>query len=981
MLKLYDIKKDYKMPDYVVHALNGISINFRKNELVSILGPSGCGKTTLLNIIGGLDQYTSGDIIVGDISTKNYKDRDWDIYRNHYIGFVFQSYNLIPHLNVLQNVEMGLSISGISRSKRRAMAIAALEKVGLGEQLKKKPAQMSGGQCQRVAIARAIVTNPKIILADEPTGALDTETSKQIMDLLQEISDDRLVIMVTHNPQLAQRYSTRIIELLDGGIISDSNPYDGMPTMIEPVKPIQKEEPVVTKKERLVFGMPVSEYKKLTLAQQANVRKEFYKERRDARKNKNIEVPVEDKPDTQLVEPETSKYISRITPTAPKLPNAKKPKEKKNRASMSIFTAMMLSARNLWTKKFRTGLIAFAGSIGIIGIALVLSLTNGFNIYVENLQTSTLVNMPVTISSMAISIDTSSIIDNFNNTDNMYPDDNEVRPYSIKNAVGIDISVNILSPEYIEYVEKLDSKYYNSIRYSYSFRPTLAVKNYRGDISKVNLYGNSAGNYWGELLDKDFMQTQYDVLYGRYPQNYDEIVLVVDAYNNINASTLEMLGYQLTYKDDDSNTYANIPFSEFVYNAETNPKVYTIITNNNRYYTEDVDGKELYLEHKIKDSYEKPGNIPLKIVGVIRQNRDLILPFMPSGLAYTPELAEYYLNNCMQSDVAVAQRANEDWSVLTGNDFASDYSTLVTIMTSYGLSEKSLISTLKAMLNKETLMQYLKDYCTEEQIDQLLADMANEETVNGMMTLISKDLNIAPSILKVFISTMLGSIPELGLSSDAILTILNSGYETALQRLGASTMPSAVYIYPKSFDDKDAVLAYLDAWNDKCDAKGDLILRVKYTDMAGTVSTMLRYIITIVSGILIAFAAISLVVSSIMIAIVTYISVLERTTEIGVLRSLGARKIDIANVFNSETTIIGAISGVLGVVIAWILDFPMNAILHSISNTVPVNFAQICWWHGILLVVLSMILNIIAGFIPSIIASKKDPVVALRSTN
>ena len=275
MLKLYDIKKDYKMPDYVVHALNGISINFRKNELVSILGPSGCGKTTLLNIIGGLDQYTSGDIIVGDISTKNYKDRDWDIYRNHYIGFVFQSYNLIPHLNVLQNVEMGLSISGISRSKRRAMAIAALEKVGLGEQLKKKPAQMSGGQCQRVAIARAIVTNPKIILADEPTGALDTETSKQIMDLLQEISDDRLVIMVTHNPQLAQRYSTRIIELLDGGIISDSNPYDGMPTMIEPVKPIQKEEPVVSKKERLVFGMPVSEYKKLTLAHKS-IDRRFY---------------------------------------------------------------------------------------------------------------------------------------------------------------------------------------------------------------------------------------------------------------------------------------------------------------------------------------------------------------------------------------------------------------------------------------------------------------------------------------------------------------------------------------------------------------------------------------------------------------------------------------------------------------------------------------------------------------------------------
>ena len=979
MLKLYDIRKEYKLPDYVVHALNGVSINFRQSELVSILGPSGCGKTTLLNIIGGLDKYTSGDIIVGDVSTKNFKDRDWDTYRNHYIGFVFQSYNLIPHLNVLQNVEMGLSISGISKSKRKQMAIAALEKVGLGEQLKKKPSQMSGGQCQRVAIARAIVTNPKIILADEPTGALDTETSTQIMDLLQEISDDRLVIMVTHNPQLAQRYSSRIIELLDGGIISDSNPYDGMPTMIEPVKPIQKDVPEIKKRERLVFGMPANNFRKLTLAQQANVRKEFYKERREARKNK-LEAAKEERSDTNLVEKETEKYVSRITPSAPTPPDAKKGKEKKKKTSMSIFTALMLSARNLWTKKFRTGLIAFAGSIGIIGIALVLSLTNGFNIYVDNLQTSTLVNMPVSISSMSISIDTSSIIENFNNTDDMYPSDNEVRPYSIRNASGIDISVNILSQEYMDYVKKIDKNLLNSIKYSYAFRPTLAVKNYRGDISRVNLYGNSASAFWGELLEGNFMQTQYDVLYGRYPQSYDEIVLVVDAYNNINASVLETLGYQLAYEDD-STKYKHIPFSDFVYDAETNPKVYTIITNNNRYYEENVEGKDLFLEYGIATSLAKDGNIPLKIVGVIRPNRDLILPFMAGGLAYTPELAEYYLNNCMQSDVAIAQRDNEDFSVLNGNDFASDYSTLVTIMSSYGLSEKALVDTVKSMLNKETLMQALSAYCTEAQIDKLLEDIPNEETVNGIMTLVSKDLDISPSLIKVFISTLLGSIPNLGLSSDAILTILNSGYETALQRLGASTMPSSVSIYPKSFDAKDKVLEYLDNWNKQCEASGDLVLRVKYTDLAGTVSTMLRYIIQIVSGILIAFAAISLVVSSIMIAIVTYISVLERTTEIGVLRSLGARKIDIANVFNSETTIIGAISGVLGVLIAWILTLPMNAILHTISKQVPPNFAQICWWHGILLVVLAVILNIIAGFIPSIIASKKDPVVALRSNN
>ena len=977
MLKLFDIKKDYVLPSNTVHALKGVSINFRKSELVSILGPSGCGKTTLLNIIGGLDKYSSGDLIVNGTSTKEYKDRDWDIYRNHYIGFVFQSYNLIPHLNVLQNVEIALTISGVSRSQRKAMATAALEKVGLANELKKKPSQISGGQCQRVAIARALVNNPRIILADEPTGALDTETSVQIMDLLQEISDDRLVIMVTHNPQLAQKYSTRIIELLDGTVISDSNPYDGMPVMIEPVKPIEQEK----KEDVFVYGMKEAEFKALTPMKQAQVKRQYnWKNRTTKRK---LEVPVEEdvKPDTSLVDVETSKFVATITTPSPEKPidpNTKKVKEKKHKASMSFFTALALSARNLWTKKFRTGLIAFAGSIGIIGIALVLSLTNGFNIYVDNLQTSTLVNMPVSISSMAISIDTSSIIDNFTNTDDMYPDDNEVRPYSIKNAAGIDISVNILSQEYMDYLEGIDPSLLNSVKYNYSFRPILGVKNYRGELSRVNLYGSSASGFWGELLDANFMQTQYDVLYGRYPQSYDEIVLVVDAYNNISSSILEMLGYQLAYEDN-STKYKNIPFSEFVYDAETNPKVYTVVLNNNRYYPETVDGKDLYLEESFTTAYNKPGNIPLKIVGVIRPNKDLILPFMAGGLAYTPELSAYYLENCMQSDVAIAQRANEDYSVLNGNDFSSDYSTLVTIVTSYGLTEKNLVDTIKSMLNKETLMEALSSYCSEEQIDKLLEDIPKEETLNGVMAVVSKDLDIAPSILKGFISLMLGSISELGLSSEAILTILNSGYETALQRLGASTMPSSVYIYPKTFDAKDKVLEYLDAWNKQCDESGDLILRVKYTDMAGTVSTMLRYIIQIVSGILIAFAAISLVVSSIMIAIVTYISVLERTTEIGVLRSIGARKLDIANVFNAETTIIGAISGVLGVVIAWILTLPMNAILHTISNQVPKNFAQICWWHGILLVVLAVILNVLAGFIPSIIASKKDPVVALRS--
>ena len=983
MLKLFDIKKDYVLPSNTVHALKGISINFRKSELVSILGPSGCGKTTLLNIIGGLDKYTSGDLIVNGISTKEYRDRDWDIYRNHYIGFVFQSYNLIPHLNVLQNVELALTISGVSRSQRKAMATAALERVGLGEQLKKKPSQISGGQCQRVAIARALVNNPKIILADEPTGALDTETSVQIMDLLQEISDERLVIMVTHNPQLAQKYSTRIIELLDGTVISDSNPYDGMPVMIEPVKPIEQDK----KEDVYVYGMKEAEFKALTPMKQAQVKRQYnWKNRANKRKLAvpKTEEPEEVKPDTSLVDFETSKFVATIstpTPEKPIDPNKKKVKEKKPKASMSFFTALSLSARNLWTKKFRTGLIAFAGSIGIIGIALVLSLTNGFDIYIKDLQTSTLVNMPVMISSLSISVDTNSLINMVQEEGEEYPENNEVVPYSIELNSGIKISANILSPEYVEYVSKIDKNLLNSIKYTYSFQPTMATHNYRGELTSINITNRNSQRYWNELLDTDFVKSQYDVIYGKYPENYDEIVLVVDQYNYIHADVLELLGYQLNYKDD-SMKFKNIPFSKFVYDETTNPNKYTIITNNNRYYPDTVDGKDVFSRYTTEEAYNEPSgedNIDLKIVGVIRPNKNVVIPFIPSGLAYTKELSEMYLNNCMESDVAQAQLDNNIYNVLNGNEFSADFSSLVTVLTGYGINEKDLVNTFKSMMTVERLKEYLGDTYSDEQITQLVEDISDEDTINGLMATISHDLDIPASTLKGLIAMMVELIPDIGLTSESVLTILDSAYETQLQRLGATKMPSSIYLYPKTFEDKDKALAYLDEWNTKCDASGDYVLRVSYTDAAGTVSTIVNWIVKIVSGIFIAFAAISLVVSSIMIAIVTYISVLERTTEIGVLRSIGARKLDIANVFNAETTIIGLISGVLGIIIAWILDFPINAILHSINSQVPPNFAQIAWWHAFVLIALAIVLNVLAGFIPSIIASKKDPVVALRS--
>lgn len=923
MLKLHDISKDYILPSNTVHALKGVNINFRKSELVSILGPSGCGKTTLLNIIGGLDEYTSGELIVNDVSTKEYKARDWDTYRNHYVGFVFQSYNLIPHLNVLQNVEIALSISGISRNKRKTMAIAALEKVGLGEQLKKKPSQMSGGQCQRVAIARALVTNPKIILADEPTGALDTETSKQIMDLLQEVSKERLVIMVTHNPQLAQTYSTRIIELLDGSITSDSNPYEGE----VPVDSIQ--ETVIEDEEEKTHT------------------------------KRKLEVPTEETEGT----------------------NKTVEKPKKRKSSMSFFTALALSAKNLWTKKFRTSLIAFAASIGIIGIALVLALTNGFNIYIKDLQTSALVNMPVTISSLAISVDTSSIIKSVDNPGEEYPNKDAVVPYSVEYNTGIKISANILSPEYIEYVKKVDMNYLNSIRYVYSFQPTMATHNYRGELTSINITSRSSQLYWNELLDSEFVKTQYDVLYGKYPENYDEIVLVVDQYNYIYADVLALLGYQLNYEDD-STRFRDIPFSKFIYDPVTNPNTYTIITNNNKYYKTIEDGKELYARYSLADAYAEPSgqdNIDLKIVGVIRPNKNVVIPFIPAGLAYTRELSEMYLENCLSSDVAQAQLAQDEFNVLNGNDFSSDYSSLVTVLTAYGINEKTLVSTLKSMMTLDRLKEYLGNSYSDEQLNTLIQDIAPEDTLNGLMAIISNDLGIPSSTLKGLIAMMVGLIPELGLDPDNVLTILNSAYQSQLQRLGATKMPSSIYLYPKSFDDKDKVLAYLDEWNNECEAEGNFVLKVAYTDAAGTVSTIVNWIVKIVSGIFIAFAAISLVVSSIMIAIVTYISVLERTTEIGVLRSIGARKLDIANVFNAETTIIGAASGILGIFIAWLLNFPLNLILHKISSQVPPNFSQTAWWHVLGLIGLSIVLNVIAGFIPSIIASKKDPAVALRS--
>ncbi len=973
MLKLCNIVKDYKMADYTVHALKGISLNFRKSEFVAVLGPSGCGKTTMLNIIGGLDRYTDGDLMIEGKSTKEYTSRDWDKYRNRTIGFIFQSYNLIPHLNVLQNVELALTISGVSASKKRELAVDALTRVGLEGELKKKPSQMSGGQMQRVAIARAIVNNPEIILADEPTGALDSETSEQIMDLLQEISDDRLVIMVTHNPELASRYATRTVSLKDGLVVDDTNPYDGLPTILEQVKPISDDG------DRASDSVP-----------------EKRKSRQNRKKKKSKSEPVEAIiPGSENVttddsaNPADEKFVAQITPEQPEQLTRfrHKPKKQRQHSSMNFFTALSLSARNLWTKKMRTGLTAFAGSIGIIGIALVLSLSNGFGIYMDDLERSTLSIMPVTVSGVGIKIDVNDVVNENmggGDTSGEFPDTDYITPYEPDQTMGgVSVSANIITDEYVDYVKAMDKSLLSSVQYVHSMKINVMGKDANGNIVK---FKNSETG-WQELLWDDFMKSQYDVLAGGYPgsseanavqsdsdedySSYDEngkkarqVLLVVNSYNMIETDILEALGFDVNaFFDPETNTYRPMPFDEFL------GKQFKVIHNDDYYTPVDFNGLTLYAASgDYASAWDSDKSETLTVVGILRIKEDVMYPFMQQGIAYTENLTELALANAAESEIAIAQTANKDINLRTGGSFSSDMSSVVSLFSSYGMTESVLVSTFKqgleSFLGKDSaLMQQINDCTRVNEITELLED-------NG----------ISIGAMKTLMSTVIASKLQqegVDISADVILELLNSAYQTALQEIGASDRPTAIYIYPASFDAKSKVLEYLDAWNEGKSSTET----VSYTDLASTISEVVSLVVNLVSYVLIAFASISLVVSSIMIAIITYISVLERTVEIGVLRSIGARKIDVSNVFNAETTIIGAISGVLGVVIAYLITIPINYLITTLVAEAPAHLARLNPIHGILLVALSIVLNLIAGFIPAIIASKKDPVIALRSGN
>ena len=849
MLELKNIKKDYITSDTKVTALKGINIDFRENEFVSILGPSGCGKTTLLNIIGGLDDYTKGDLIINGRSTKEYKDSDWDTYRNHNIGFVFQSYNLIPHQTVLSNVELALTLSGVSPQERKKRAIKVLEEVGLKDQINKKPNQLSGGQMQRVAIARALVNDPDILLADEPTGALDSKTSIQIMEILKKISKNKLIIMVTHNPELAEKYSSRIIKLLDGNIISDSNPYKHKE---------QEEQEFVTKGKK----------------------------------------------------------------------------------SMSLLTALSLSLNNLMTKKGRTFLTAFAGSIGIIGIALILSLSSGVQNYIDSIEEDTLSTYPISIYEQTVDM-SSLMISMMGMNEKKDHDFDKIYSNNIMNNIIETMSNQIQKNdlhEFKNYLEKSNiTNYTNDIKYGYNITLNIYNSDYSNGIIKsypneifdnIGISEMMGKNTMGvdssttiqtevfeQLIDNEkLLKDQYTLLSGTYPKEYNEVVLIVDENNEISDYTLYSLGVLDTK-----------PLKETLQKILSGQESEFTSVDTNYNYNELLDIKfKLVLS---TDYYQKNGNIyidkstdedhvknlidngvELKITGIIKPNEERISSSNYGRVGYTKKLLDYAINKTLETDIAKEQLSNKDINILTGLEFNNDFD----------------------INNLTPEQKYYLQTLSQEQLLSLISSMEN---------------NNYDSVIKT-------------------LGIVDKEY------------PSSINIYPKDFDSKEQIETLIENYNKEKTDNNELDKVINYTDIVGLMMSSVTSVVNVISYVLIAFVAVSLVVSSIMIGIITYISVLERTKEIGILRAIGASKKDVSRVFNAETMIIGLTSGVLGILVTLILNIFINII---IKHLVGINVASLPLLGAIILVVISVCLTLIAGLIPSKVASKKDPVEALRT--
>lgn len=838
MLRLTNVVKEYGTAENKIMALRGVSLDFRKNEFVSILGASGCGKTTMLNIVGGLDRYTDGDIFIDGVSTKKYKDVDWDTYRNHKIGFIFQSYNLISHLNIIENVELSLTLSGISASERKKRAEKALEAVGLQDKKYQKPNQLSGGQMQRVSIARALINNPSIILADEPTGALDSVTSVQIMELLKELANDRLVIMVTHNRELAETYSTRIVTISDGEIISDSNPYDY-------TEDLEKD----AEKKKLEENKILEEKLKAEVANETSVA--------DTVADKKVK-----KKDRLII---------------------KAKKRELSHSSMSFLTAVKLSAKNMFTKKGRTVLTAIASSIGIIGVALVLAISNGFTSYITDMERTTLSGYPLTVQQSGIDLAKAMTVMSTTDTSSnkVRPSDDVIVYYSnasIVDAMQI-IQKNNIDDEMVAALENtVTLGYATAVQKTYGYNMTVvgAVEK-RGTIAYEKLNAPAGGmsmnaigssydlNFQALVGNESYTMSQYEKVRGNFPTKANEVVLIIDQYNQVSKSVYDALnlsGKQTGFE-------------------EVLGKKFKVIGNNNVYKS---DG-DIFVE---TDDYKKmynatENNIEIEVVGIIREKEGMLMTMQTPGIGYTQALAEEMLSIEQNSKIVEAQRNATDFDVISGKTFE-----------------------------------------------------------------------------------------ELNESNTGILGSINKvTQKTLLQTLGGDKTPITVSIYPADFTGKEKIITYISDYNKTAENK------ISYSDMSAIATSTMKQMVKVISIVLICFAAVSLLVSSVMISIITYVSVVERTKEIGILRSLGARKKDIASVFNAETFIIGFASGVLGVIITYLVSIPINLIIKA-----KIGIGTLCMlspWHALLMIGISILLTVLAGLSPALMASKKDPVIALRT--
>lgn len=873
MLKLVNISKDYIVGNTTVNALKGVSVAFRENEFVSILGASGCGKTTLLNIVGGLDKYSAGDLMINGVSTKKFKSKDWDSYRNHSIGFVFQNYNLINHLTILKNVELALTISGVGRKERKERAIEALTAVGLEEQINKKPNQLSGGQMQRVAIARAIVNNPQILLADEPTGALDSKTSVQIMEILKEISKNRLIIMVTHNPELADEYSTRIIKLADGEIVDDSNPY-------------VVEEPEQTEAATTLTEKQEDENADENVSLVAAAENEITADSEAPRKDDTVSLDAEAEPENETPESGSKKKKSK--------------KVKPPKTSMSYFTALSLSLRNLMTKKGRTIVTAIAGSIGILGIGLVLSISNGFNLYISDMEQAIMTNQPVSIQQTTIDLEEmqNAMMDSTLDEKNKFPKDPVIYPYDNSDIANISQYTNNLSENFINFMKDTNPSLYRSIDVLRNLSFHVMAKNDDGgytpmDVSAngslsgiMSMFSGSGKNVsFNQMVsNKDYVLEHYDLLKGSYPENDNDVILVLDSYNRISTTILSVLGYK------NLESGVTLDFDEILQERNT-----INVLSNDQYFYEGNYGLYNKISSKddpetLKQYYENPF-FQLNIVGIMRVKPNDTSTMLSTGICFQEGIAKTIFKEAEESTIFKAQK--------------------------------------QRMLAEYTQKLPITSILTGEELT--LTNLNDLTSINFRVTVLGQE------------------IPIPGLSEI-----------------------SAINIYPVDLNSKEKIVERIDEWNTKNPSN-----LIKYADAMSFMFSSFQMILSAITYVLIAFVAISLVVSTVMIGIITYVSVIERTKEIGVLRAIGARKKDISRVFNAETLSIGFSSGFLGIFVSWLLLFPINLILQHFTQ-IP-NLAVLSPWHALILLGISMLLTFISGLIPSRIASKKDPILALRS--